>query len=106
MEFIVFPNDAFPDSSAIGSISIGVQIDKAGLDEARSATSDKKHVSLYVSGCANYAFGSDPGKWHQTRFLYSLRKKMGGAIDPDEGDVSPIFLELFPALVQGAFYAD
>jgi hypothetical protein len=83
----LFPNERFPKQ--IGSHSYGITALPQEIDDALAKTieDDKDAVLLYVAGCVDYTFPSDPDGHHQTGFFYDLHRA-GGAIRVTE--ITPI----------------
>jgi hypothetical protein len=103
--FVLFPNETFPEGIGLGRYILGVHINSKDIEEAKPASFDGRHVSLNIIGCVNYRFGSDQGRYHQTRFNFNLRAGMR-VILADPGMIAPVLLQLHPSLIQGANYAD
>lgn len=81
--FTIFQNDTHPPKDANITHGCNVSIDdmRKGLAFGKKFAQDG--FILRIGGCVNYTFATSD-KFHQTRFLRTLRGKRGNWISPDE----------------------
>jgi hypothetical protein len=94
MGFTLFPGENFPSEKGFGRWSLGINIRQEDIQKALPASVGGKYVSLYVYGCIDYTFPTDPNNHHQTGFVYELQKKGPDPISPDDGKIEAANLTL------------
>jgi hypothetical protein len=84
--FTLFPNEQFPRTMGFGQYSVGTSALKDALERGLEVSADKQHVVLFVVGCVDYTFTTDPDTHHQTPFIRELTKRdlRAGGISIDE----------------------
>jgi len=98
--FTLFPGETFPAAVGGGSYSFGVKASSADIESALPLSADKKAVNLYVFGCVDYTFPTDPEGHHQTQFFYEVQRNgPPGLVNADAGRIPPEQLELRPSSV-------
>ncbi|HYL33040.1 MAG TPA: hypothetical protein VEU53_07840 [Stellaceae bacterium] len=73
----LFPNEKYPEKMGIASYGITALPQEISDALAKTIDDDKDAVFLYVAGCVDYTFPSDPDGHHQTGFFYDLRRSKG-----------------------------
>jgi len=91
--FTLFPNETFPGNIGFGEWSLGTSISPEEIEKGLAVGADK-NVALYVVGCVDYTFQTDPANHHQTGFILELRRKGPFILRPADGDVPADQLEL------------
>jgi hypothetical protein len=86
LAFALFPGEHFPANMGFGQWSLGVNAGPAEVKKGLSGP-EKKNISLFVVGCVDYTFATDPTGHHQTGFIRDLVKKIPSVISVDEGMV-------------------
>ena len=66
LEFLFSPTSLFQKIWDSGAFSIGTNVTRDDLEKGARASTSKKQVLLYVIGCVDYTFASDPTTHHQT----------------------------------------
>lgn len=74
MGFTLFPSESFPSNIRIDKWSLATNVSRQNLEEGAALSADKKHVLLYIVGCIDYTFPTDPNEHHQTSFIYEIRQ--------------------------------
>jgi hypothetical protein len=90
----IFPGETFPKNVALGMYSVGVNLTPDDIAKALLVSADHKKLSLFVVGCIDYTFATDPKRHHQTGFVLGLNKNGPYFISPDDGRVEIPDLEL------------
>jgi hypothetical protein len=83
--FTLFPNETFPQNMGFGGWSIGTNVSQDEIKKALPASASGKNVILYVYGCVDYTFPTDPTIHHQTGFIRELRRNGPAFLSPDDG---------------------
>jgi hypothetical protein len=104
----LFPNEVFPQSEQIPSLSLGISAPKSDVERGLEISTDKSSLMIHVVGCADYTFPSDLGVHHQTRFIYELRPRIPlvMSIQPALGRIEGLALELRPHILGVGRLAD
>jgi hypothetical protein len=100
--YTLFPGENFPSDKGFGAWSLGINISREDIERALPASADGKYVSLYVIGCIDYTFPTDPNVHHQTGFIYGLTKRGSTPISPDDGQIPAANLMLIDNSEMGA----
>jgi hypothetical protein len=70
----IFPSEQFPQNMGVGEYSVGTNLSKE--DVARGLSPDNQHLMLlFIVGCIDYTFPTDPKGHHQTPFILRIHKK-------------------------------
>jgi hypothetical protein len=104
--FTLFPGETFPSNIGFGAWSLGVNISAEEIKKGLAVSADGKHVVLYVFGCIDYTFPTDPTTHHQTGFIRELRKEGSFLVSPDDGIIPIDKLTLMDTGVGIGQYAD
>ena len=103
--FTLFPGEIFPSSIGFGTLSLGVNVSKDDVDKGREISADGKHVLMWVIGCVDYTFPTDPTTHHQTMFMFELTRSRS-LIAPDDGTIPASELRLQESGIGDGRYAD
>jgi len=103
-EISLYPGDSIPEDGM--KFNIFAQISKQDIEAALFETDNKKHVLLLLLGCILYQFPSDPGQYHQTRFMYQIVRDDLSLFYMDLGSLPAEILHLKDAAFGSALYAD
>jgi hypothetical protein len=108
MSITLFPGEVFPRNVGLAGMQVNAKLTRAELEEGLAFDPDRKRVQIFVVGCVNYTFPSDPQGCHQTWFMLDVRKADGafGVIRVDEGTYPPAALTLREAMAGMGRYAD
>jgi hypothetical protein len=107
--FALFPEQIFPEVQGVGRASWGVNISREEIDKGRRVSADRKHIALFVVGCVDYTFPTDPERHHQTGFIFDFMRFIEGVpvqINPDEGNIPAENLRLVDSPLGMGRYAD
>lgn len=107
--FTLFPGQSFPETQGFASAGYGVNIKREEIEKGLLASFDKRRISLFIVGCVDYTFPSDPEHHHQTGFIFDLERLAGGIpgpIIPEEGTIPAANLRLFDSPLGLGRYAD
>lgn len=107
MASIPFPGESFPRN--LVSWSLGVNISREEIEKGLLTSPERKHIALFVVGCIDYTFISDPGHHHQTRFIFDLHRFVDGVpclVSPDDGQIPANNLRLQDFPLGVGRYAD
>lgn len=108
--FTLFPGQSFPESQGLASGSWGVNISQEEIGKGRQVSADKKHIALFIVGCIDYTFPSDPEHHHQTGFIFDLLRFVKGipvaVINPDDGQIPADNLRLMDSPFGVGRFAD
>ncbi|WP_420970864.1 hypothetical protein [Bradyrhizobium sp. B120] len=84
----LFPNEQFPKNIGIGEYSVGTHLSKEEV--ARGLGVDNKTIPLFVVGCIDYTFPTDPTAHHQTPFIREIdQNPVPIPISIDDGLIPP-----------------
>jgi hypothetical protein len=100
--FTLFPNEEFPEGKGLSGWSLGINVTPDEIKKALPASKDGKYIALYVIGCIDYTFPTDPTVHHQTGLVYELRKNGPYPISPEDGTVPVDSLMLLSSDEMGA----
>jgi hypothetical protein len=104
--FTLFPGENFPENIRVSRWSLGLNISKEEIEKGLRVSADGKHIALFIVGCIDYTFATDPNHHHQTGFILDLRKNGPFLISPEERQISADDLILTEFGVGGGRRAD
>jgi hypothetical protein len=84
--YTIFPNEQFPNSFGISKWTVPVLLTKEEI--ARGLRADYKTLLLFIVGCIDYTFPTDPTAHHQTPFIRRLFKKDLPFLSVDDGKIA------------------
>jgi hypothetical protein len=70
--FTLLPNDNFPETVGLEGYGMGVSATAEDIAEGLLISTSREFVSLFVIGCVDYTFATDPDGHHQTSFIYEI----------------------------------